>query len=448
MTPPAQTTESPFAGGLSGARARAWAWLILPLVPLAQLVLYSPWAEARHLNPILAESPSLVMYALGTTFSALAASRTRGRDRRFWIFLALISGLQLIAEAMVDVQSSMGTSMMSSVTASSVAGLFSLAGTVVVFVLLFTMSPLANRPVLERIRAVVDLLIGIALGLVVAQLWVVGPVMAQFGVPFDAQILADTRVVVGVFVLAGVATNIFGFQGRRWHSWDRFVATALTLFAVGAIMWPAWYLAEVVWHSWLGNWAGAVIFALGEYFIFMGALYRLTTTSEPLERPRMPVASAATSMREAFYLPVILLAGTSVAFLFGWTDVTSRDSQYLVLPLVAFMLTLLCVRTALLRASAAGAAQAALVDPVTGVYAPAALDGFLQSQYEFARAAGEHLSLVELDLDDFGRVNDRAGHGRRQRARARRPGRGRRGSGRFHRVPLGRRFVRGDPARL
>jgi diguanylate cyclase (GGDEF)-like protein len=62
------------------------------------------------------------------------------------------------------------------------------------------------------------------------------------------------------------------------------------------------------------------------------------------------------------------------------------------------------------RALAAGLAELAFRDPLTGLYNRRFFDEALAQNVETARRYGRELSLVLFDLDGFKRINDTCGH--------------------------------------
>jgi two-component system cell cycle response regulator len=384
------------------------AWVGLVVLLATEMLLHSPPAEER-VRMILRGLPFLVTYAAAAVAAAVAASRAGGRrEARLWTYLALASGLQLVAEVIVGLEDSFGVSARALVTATSFAGLLSLGATFALFALVFTMSPLARRPLIDRVRAGVDVTAAVLLGVAGAQLMAAGPFLQPLGVSLGTQVLASTRLVVGVALLGGVAFNVFGFQGRTWHSWDRLVALAIVFIGMGLLFWPLWYVGEFVYGWWVADLLGTLLFAVGGYLGLTAAASRLVSPGVPLERPSMPAAAPSTT--DAVLVPLVLLAGVIVALLMAWADGASDVGRFLVIPVTASVLLLLAVRTVLLRVSGSLAASTALADPVSGAYAAAPLAGFLQREYEYAMAAGEPLSFVELDIDRLSAVNDRAGH--------------------------------------
>lgn len=373
----------------------------------ASAALYVAFPSLRY--SLILNMPSDLMLIFACATALIAAVRTSGRERTFWALLVAAIAPQIVAEFLVVVPAAFGVSMVDSVTASSLAGLLSLTATAFLFALLFAMMPAAGAPALDRTRAAIDVVILILLGTVAALIFATAPLMARFGTPPDAQLLAATRLVVGGALLGGVALNVYGFPGRFWPSWDRYVALGLTVIGVTLLTWPAWYLGTVTagltWPDFL---FGAGLTA-ASYFMAVGGIMRITSPGETLQRPRPDLTSTGTGIWVVALVPAAEVAALVLAFIVGWSDALVASSGT-VLIVTAIAIPLIALRTALLRAVMAESASQSVVDMVTGAYTAAERDVVAGKQVAFARASGERLSLVEVDIDSFGRVNDRIGH--------------------------------------
>lgn len=352
--------------------------------------------------------PSDVVLAAAATMSVVAAVRADGRERLFWSFLALATGLQLPAEIVVLVQQATGTALSSSVTTTSIGGLLSIGATIAMFALLFSLAPVTGGW-LERTRAVTDIVIFIAMGTYGVFVLVVSPLMAAYGASVDAQLLGTTRVVIAIAILGGLAIDVFGFPGRRWPSWDRAVATGLAVSAVVIACWPVWYIATVLNGNGWADFAFGAGLTAGAYLLAVGAYVRLAVPGEALERPRPQTAWGQPGAWAVAVIPAVEVTALLLALMTLWLVPDGSDAE-LVTIVVACALPLLVLRSAALRAQLSRAARDSSLDSVSGAYTTAERDRMLADQVTFARRVSESLSVLEVDIDGFGRINDRLGH--------------------------------------
>ena len=226
-------------------RRIAWAGFAV-YVAAEALVFYPP--VAARVGAFIQGLPFALVYLAAAVTAAVNATRASGRERRLWTYLALGTGLQTAAELLISAQQFLGMSLAGQVTASSVGGLLSLAATGSVFALIFSMSPLSERPIPDRILAGLDVLAFVLLGVVAAQYMITGPLLGGLGVAFDAQVLAASRIVLGLTMMGGVAFNVFGFTGDARGSWERTLSIGVGLLGLGVLLWPLWYVGAIVYH--------------------------------------------------------------------------------------------------------------------------------------------------------------------------------------------------------
>jgi diguanylate cyclase (GGDEF)-like protein len=128
------------------------------------------------------------------------------------------------------------------------------------------------------------------------------------------------------------------------------------------------------------------------------------------------VAATHPPRRVGPYLPALWLTAMAPVAYDGWSFLEARHvlAELLVLTVLAVVALLLMdtVRAQRLglRAEGERARHQARHDPGTGLLNRRALEEALDAQVAASRAAGNPLSVVVLDLDDFKAVNDEWGH--------------------------------------
>ncbi len=124
------------------------------------------------------------------------------------------------------------------------------------------------------------------------------------------------------------------------------------------------------------------------------------------ERPHELVRHIRTQERLAF-VQVIVLPSSPADLTMG-AAITAGADDYLDVSRIEASEAVDCILARISRARAQ--AELALLDPLTGLHNRRFMNDRLPAEIARTARAGDHLSLVLLDLDDFKSINDALGH--------------------------------------
>ena len=379
--------------------ARVAAVTGLAVVGLAIVIAFA-WQPGGSPVPLATLVADLAL-AAGSVLGAWAGALSTGHERRMWACIATASALRVAADAVGAVAP--GPAALAAAMAIGVFAVLAVGGAV------FYLTRAGSMDRLQRMRAGVDAAAFIVALAVLARLAGLGS-LAWPELPALLRIAGVVRVAFGATMAVGLAAAAFGWRVGPWRPWERFAAAGTAAVGLGLVVLPAWHASGSLVSAGLLEAAAAGLTALGACAWALGATWRITDEGHALTRPEPRRGLGPASAGTTFLIPALELGAAGVAFFVGWSDPTAIASRAFALPAVAVLATLVAVRTALMRADVARLAELSVIDPVTGVYSIQGLDTLLDSQVRFAEATGEELSLIEIDIDGFGAVNDRAGH--------------------------------------
>ena len=359
---------------------------------------------------VLNQSAFSLPFAMSVVGSLLAASRSVGPERRFWVLLAVGNTVLLASEVyysaymiLVDVRGPP--------TPSAFEAL-NLAGALVFFVLLLSMTRLRGRSTAMRVRFAADA-IGVMIVFAAAiYTLVVTPLFDSYHVANPAtRVLAALYPMIGIVMLGGTVTNIVGVKMSKWESWEKLVFGSLAIFSFGLVVWP---LSAVMVSPGTSYSAFDVLYIGGEYLLFMATVLRLTSDAPLRLRPMPPPLAFGGAARRSWTslaVPVAMFAGIPY-FIFRAYVASVDRVGWAAFSLAACTLgTLLVTRTALVAVENGHLFHRSVTDPLTGLYNHRYFHERLTTELEMAARYSDVLSVAVLDLDDFSEVNNVRGHG-------------------------------------
>lgn len=394
--------------GPAGRGYRLTGWAILPVLLFvfwagtsSDLVFETRFAVARlaYALPVL----------LSAVFGVIAATRSVGMERRFWALLSVANGALFCSEMIYGWW----------ILAFDPAGppriawpfqTLHLIAAIAFIGVLASMTRFALSSVTARLRYVAD--VG-ALGLVVyvfALELYVRPVMEAAGAAPWEILVGAAYPTVAVLEILGAAVNVFGLKMVKWRSWEKLLMFALAIYVSGVALWPMWWVSagsapHVASRSILD-----LLQLAGHYVLLMATVYRLTEGKEWFLRPLPPFTLVGRRWVSAVF-PMLGLAAVAIVM----TAVFARrnDGSW---PLIYGSIAVTLMGLTLARASLTTLEHSTLfhrsiTDPLTGLYNHRYFHDRLAEEVRAAERIGDELSLVIIDIDDFGHINALYGHG-------------------------------------
>lgn len=403
--PETATESGEFVAFGAARRWRTIAWLAFGVVALvyAGALLYPMQGMARFFAlEVVYTTPVSVSIAL----SLLAARISVGVERRFWMLLAAANATLVVCELLlvwwVLTISAQGPPRVS--WPFQALHLFAAA----CFIgLVLSMSRIQDADASSRVRIALDL-VALSIVVYVALLELYArPVMGN--APVSAVLVGAAYPLAGFMLLFGTLSNVVGFKFVKWRSWEMLVAVSIGVYAVAVSMWPAWYVTVTDTSRNLTRGALDLIQLTGHYLLLMAAVYRLSESSEwhlrPLPLPagaRRPWLTVVLPGLSLIAIPSLLYAALSQHGANGWFTAYATLATILIAAVFARSLVLTLEHGALFHSS--------VTDPLTGLYNHRFFHDRLNVELSRARRYGDELSVIVIDVDDFGGYNTAFGH--------------------------------------
>lgn len=402
------TAAAPKATPLRRRRAfRAAAWLSA-LPAFALFVAPGVIGVRAAARPAVSYVVYLTPYVLAVGASIAAAARARDAERRFWGLLALAFAMILADEAYATY---LILALPAPMRPTPLVAVLSVGGGLAFLVLLVSMTRLRLRAPLARFRFLVDALMVAGLAFLVSLTVLVEPLFEGLSSARLDRLLAAAYPVTAVVLLGGTLTNLVGLKAAKWKSWERVVAAGIATYALGVALWPVWYVLNL--NGAPARTAVESLWFAGQHLIFVGAVYRLTASDEPWGIRPVPQPRPATAPWSTFPLYAVSFLAVG-AFSYrvhvagSGTTLGTGQAELAIAGLGALLVT----RSALVAAENRSLAGEAGVDPVTGLANHRRFHDVLGVELAVAKRYMEPLSVIVLDLDAFGSVNDLLGHPR------------------------------------
>ncbi len=402
----AEVAPTQGAAGAASQRIRVWAWACLGIMgglyfvtlraalpPAFRLVML----EAIYCTPIL----------LTVIFSVRARAMSEGVERVFWLCLGAANAILLGCELLL----------MWWVFAIDPAGpprvcwpFHIMHGVAAVFFigLLVSMSRLTQSSGAARSRVAFDAAaLSVIAGALILRFYV-RPIMGPAGASVGETLLGTGYPLFGLMMVCGTIGNVVGMKVDRWRAWDRLVAISLSMYAVAISLWPLWYTTAAGGSRNYERGLLDLVQFTGHWLLMMAAVYRLTEPGARPLRPLPPLAAGRFRWSNVV-VPVVTVAAIP---LFAYAAYSSMPGGWFWVYAVAatVMTTLVLGRSVVVALEHGVLFHRSITDPLTGLYNHRFFHDRLDQELEQAARYGESLSLIALDIDDFGAYNERHGH--------------------------------------
>jgi diguanylate cyclase (GGDEF)-like protein/putative nucleotidyltransferase with HDIG domain len=399
--------QAPLLGVSPATVRRALAWGLLAVVAAyvtLRLVPLAPRVADLASEGLLSVVVGLALIALFSAFR-----HATGVERRFWALACAAAFLLLIGR--VHDLLALSVTLPDGVLAAGWSGLFDVLAVVTLLTLLLIFSRFRHSSAAARARYVVDVA---AVSLVVVgmlEAWVVGPWLDGLAVvSVWSRIVYSASPVVGGIAVVGMLRIVVGTRFDRWERWERMLAGAVAVLAMGLVLAPIAFADGVGGIA--GGWVRSILQLLwmtGAYLGFVGAMYRRLDPGRPWRL--RPFAALEPSYG---WLPTVLLPSVEVLSLplLGLAAAQTEDPSVRLLRLVvvgAIAITI-AARTLLTVMDTDALTAGVVTDPLTGLYNHRHYQLRLDQEIAHAVRYGEGMSLAVFDVDDFARVNAAGGH--------------------------------------
>lgn len=391
----------------SALRIRVISWALLGvLAALYYVVLGLDITPQLRLviHELIYCSPIVVTVWLGMR----AREVSEGVERNFWGFLASANAVLFLAELLliwwVFVLNPAGPPRVSwpfhiihVVAAVSFIGL------------LLSMTWLPQASTIMRVRWALDAVSLMLIASVVLMFGYVEPAMSPAGAPVAHILLGTGYALFGLVMISGTFANIVGLKVDRWRSWDKLIALSLTVYAIAVFLWPTWYdTAATTSRNYQRGLLDIVQFC-GHWLLMMATVYRVTEIDFRPLRP-LPPRVRSHAQLGTIVVPAISIVSIPVLAWAAYSSIGQKE-WFAVYVTVATLLTLIVMMRSVVVALENGALfHRSVTDPLTGLYNHRFFHDRLGVEIGLSTRYGEPLSVIALDLDQFGHYNEKHGH--------------------------------------
>lgn len=358
---------------------------------------------------LLAFAAYALPIAATVALSIICGRRSDGLERRFWYLLAVANAALFLSECAYAGWLLFITPLGPPRIALPFQPLHLVAAIAFIGVL-SSMTRFSSASLTARWRYTVDVGVTALVLYVLALEFYARPVMAPTA-PAQWELLVGAAYpVASVLMLAGVVVNVAGLKITKWRSWEKLVVVAMAVYLAGVAMWPSWYATAAQGNRTDARSVLDLMQLGGHYMLFMAAVYRLTEPKEWFPRP-LPPLTLGKRRWISLAFPLSALAATAVAA-FAAYNARGDDVWPVVYGAIAVLLmSLVLLRSALLALEHSTLFHRSITDPLTGVYNHRYFHDNLADELQSATRFHENVSLVVLDIDDFGDYNSLHGHG-------------------------------------
>ncbi len=393
-------------------RARVLGWALLPVF------LFAYWTSTGRPWPYITDALlALVSYGLPVFISVVlclvCGSRSRDLERRFWYLLATANAALFLSELALAwwliFRDPLGP--------PRIAFPFQplhLVAAVAFLGALASMTQLASATVTARLRYLIDILVSALVLYVIALEFYARPVMEPTAGAVWEILVGAAYPVVAVLQLLGVVVNVAGLKVVKWRSWEKLVVLAMAVYLAGVAAWPLWYASAMEGSR---NDARSVLDLLqlsGHYVLVMASVYRLTESDQWFPRPLPPLTLGKRRWVSVAF-PLSAIAATAVAAVAAYLARGDGSWSIIYGAVAVLLMVLVLLRSSLLAMEHGTLFHQSITDPLTGVYNHRYLHDRLADELEAAARFREDVSLVVIDIDDFGDYNSLYGHGQGDR---------------------------------
>ncbi len=358
---------------------------------------------------VVADMAFLVPIALGLTLCFVAYRRSHGVEAAFWLtatalyIVLTVSELYylwwLVVEGGPPPPIYAPFQILHSVAAASF------------LLVLAAMTRLADAPAPVRLRWLFDVGAVAAIVYVLCLKVFVQPLFAglsgdQAGAGLVAAVYPTWGLLMGVGVLWTLIRPGFG----RWRTWERLIAVSMVIYAAGIIMWPMWFVAFQPGAPAEERSILDLILVLGHYLFVLAAAYRVLRPSQAWPMRQVgPVRRLPGSGATFIAIGIAVIGLPALVSLAVRAEAGSLDRT--VFGIAAGVIAVLAVARTIVSALENGRLfRASTIDALTGLPGHGYFHERIASELKMAERFGEPLSVIWIDVDDFGRFNRLAGH--------------------------------------
>jgi len=382
-------------------------WSLLPFFLAAY------WISASRPWPYVSDAVlGLVAYGLPVLLSAIlcviCGARSHTLERRFWYLLAVANGALFLSEVALAIWLIFINPQGPPRIALPFQPLHLVAAIAFIGVLA-SMTQLSSASTAAKIRYFTDVVVAALVLYVLCLEFYARPVMEPTAGATWEILVGAMYPVASVIMLLGVVVNVAGLKVVKWRSWEKLVVLAMAVYLGGVALWPSWYASAVESSRSDTRSVLDLLQLTGHYVLLMATVYRLTEASEWFPRPLPPIALGKRRWVSLAF-PLSALVGTAVAAAAAYSA-RGEEPWAIVYGLIASLLMgLVLVRSSLLALEHSTLFHRSITDPLTGLYNHRYFHNVLAEELEAASRFADPVSLVVLDIDDFGDFNTLHGH--------------------------------------
>ncbi len=387
-------------------RVRAWSWVGLPAIVLTAVLIGSsgmPVIVARATNLVFTyELPMLMSIIAGCAI----VLRVTGIEHRFW---GLLSGalICLFSAEVIWTWHAFFVSI-EGLPLNHPYRLLHVATGLLFITVIVTMTKFGEYGSADRARVYLDILGTGVLAFPAVYVYLVLPLF-EGSASSDALSLAMAAiypVIGGMLVFAAIAVSA-GWKSHRWRLWERLVAAAMAICGFALALSPFWNVQPAAVETagqalWYPTALGAAI-----YLIFVGAVYRLTSTSGEELADRWPSPLKRYPMLWSVG-PVVMVAGVALLAA-GSISVSDPLIANMLLWTSVILAAIVGLRSWVAAVEKANSIAEGITDPLTGALDAHELERDLREQVLQASHHGMELCVAVIGVGGFDLVERRHG---------------------------------------
>lgn len=389
------------------ARHRATGWALFAVLALVYAgVVFGPFSGFPKL--VLLELIHVVPIAVTVVLGYRLAVRTSGVERSFWALLSTANLMLLACEALLVLWIAAIDSSGPPAVSPPFHALHAIAAVCFVGALL-SMTRFGEGTTTTRLRYLLDFFsVALLCYMLVLGLFAV-PVMSQVEAPVSHTLLGAGYPLVGLLLILGTLVNVVGFKVGKWRSWEKLTTIALAVYAAAISLWPLWYTSVTGTSRNLERGMLDLVQLAGHWVLMMAVIYRMT---EPGTREMLPLPalSLTRERRAATFVPIVALVAIPLLGYQAWGNRGDQEWFAVYVAATTALTAGVLGRSLLLTLEHSTLFQRSITDPLTRVYNHRFFHDRLPLEFDRAVRYGDRLSLIALDLDDFGAANEQYGH--------------------------------------
>jgi len=406
------THEVPYsvrpASRAAATRLRMLGWVLLPVFMLVF------WAGTADFWPFEMRF-TVARLAYGTpvllsiVFGVVAARISVGPERRFWSLLTVANSALFLSEMIYAWWILFLDPAGPPRIAWPFQGLHLIAAIAFIGVLA-TMTRFALSTTTAKLRYGADIsILALVVYAFVLELFV-RPLMEPAGAMTWEILVGAMYPVVAFLEISLAALNVAGLKMVKWRSWERLLMVALAVYVTGVALWPLWWVEAAGMQRVASRSAFDLVQLTGHYVLFMATIYRLTEGQQWFLRPLPPFTLANRRWLSAVF-PALGLVAVGIVLSAAYLRRDDQTWLFVYGTMAALLMGLSLVRSSLTTLEHSTLFHRSITDPLTGLYNHRYFHSRLAEEVEAAKSIGDELSLVLVDVDDFGHINALYGHG-------------------------------------